>query len=171
MRWPALQIIHGTGCLGQQWPEPYVWAPWDCWLPWEYSSLTSCCNSCWLAITSKMKGTALPFTKATLLIQAACLRKGFPCLVQLFRWAKCPRHSFGQYKTPADIQPKSWIFWPTDICLQECSHWPSQHPMCAGIYWVSQPLPPPLVSVLPSRPCRHLLHAPILQNARGAAWL
>lgn len=144
---------------------------WVSWLPWDYSPPASCCNSCWWPITSKMKGTALSFTETMVPLQAASLRKSFPCLVQLFTWIKCPRHSAGQYRIPADIQPKSWVFWPADIHHQECSHWPSQYPMCTGIYQVSQPLPPPLMSVLPSRPCRHLLHAHIIQNARGAACL
>lgn len=39
MRWPPLQIIHGTGCLGQ-WPEPYVWALQDS--PWVSGESLGC---------------------------------------------------------------------------------------------------------------------------------
>lgn len=103
-----------------------------------------------------------------LLLQAVCPRKGFPGLAPLFRWAECPWHSPRWYKTPADIQPESWIFWPADTRLQRHSHWPSEHPTCTGICWVSWPLPPPLMAVLPAPPCRQLSHAHVLQSGRGA---
>lgn len=40
--------------------------------------------------------------------------------------------------------------------------------MSTEIYQVSQPLRPPLMSVLPSHPCRQLLHAHVLQSDREA---
>lgn len=52
------------------------------------------------------------------------------------------------------------------IHLQECSHWPWQHPKCTGVYNMPQPLPPPLTSVLPLCPHIQLLHAHVPKSDR-----
>lgn len=151
-----LQIIPGTGCLGQQQcPESCVRAPWGC------CGQTKPCSAVQLPLMAPATWDVRN-GQAMLLLQAACLRKAFSALLHYSSGPRALGTFWGDTKHLETPHPSPGFFgsW---LHLQECSQWPWQHPKCS----VPQPPPPPLMSVLLFCPHIQLSHAHVPKSDRG----